>query len=113
MTWFSDRLPVEELSMRILKLVTLILFVLGICSAPYLMYSVEGQSGIEEAPTGFNNGTNGFVNQATHKQDQDIFEEVETIEEGLGPVYNDTSCVGCHQNPITGAGSQILEIRAG
>jgi CxxC motif-containing protein (DUF1111 family) len=32
---------------------------------------------------------------------------------GLGPVYNATSCVGCHQNPITGSSSQVSEIRAG
>jgi len=32
---------------------------------------------------------------------------------GLGPVYNATSCAVCHQNPITGAASQVSEIRAG
>jgi hypothetical protein len=32
---------------------------------------------------------------------------------GLGPVYNATSCVSCHQNPITGSSSQVSEIRAG
>jgi CxxC motif-containing protein (DUF1111 family) len=32
---------------------------------------------------------------------------------GLGPVYNATSCVSCHQNPVTGSSSQIAEIRAG
>src|SRR5438477_4069652 len=32
---------------------------------------------------------------------------------GLGPVYNATSCVSCHQNPVSGSSSQIEEIRAG
>jgi hypothetical protein len=32
---------------------------------------------------------------------------------GLGPVYNASSCAICHQNPITGAASQVFEIRAG
>jgi CxxC motif-containing protein (DUF1111 family) len=32
---------------------------------------------------------------------------------GLGPVYNATSCVSCHQNPVSGSSSQIPEIRAG
>ena len=32
---------------------------------------------------------------------------------GLGPVYDATSCVSCHQNPITGSSSQVSEIRAG
>ena len=33
--------------------------------------------------------------------------------EGLGPVYNATSCVTCHQNPNSGAASQITELRVG
>jgi CxxC motif-containing protein (DUF1111 family) len=42
-----------------------------------------------------------------------VFEEVEAIADGLGPVYNAQSCRECHQNPVTGAGSQISELRAG
>ena len=41
------------------------------------------------------------------------FMEDEGKDDGLGPVYNATSCVACHQNPITGGSSQIVEIRAG
>ncbi len=67
----------------------------------------------DEAPTGFDNKTNGFEDQAAFKKDRETFEEVETIGKGLGPVYNATSCVGCHQNPVTGSSSQISEIRAG
>ena len=32
----------------------------------------------------------------------DEFEEVETIEEGLGPVFNGKSCAECHAVPSTG-----------
>jgi CxxC motif-containing protein (DUF1111 family) len=32
---------------------------------------------------------------------------------GLGPVYNATACAECHQNVVTGAASQITELRAG
>ncbi len=67
----------------------------------------------EEAPTGFDNKTNGFEDQAAFDKDRATFEEVETIADGLGPVYNATSCVACHQNPVTGSSSQISEIRAG
>lgn len=75
----------------------------------------------EEAPTGFNNSTNGFEDQDTFDKDREKFEEVETIlpdkakkaNGGLGPVYNATSCVSCHQNPVTGSSSQVAEIRAG
>ena len=35
------------------------------------------------------------------------------MDDGLGPVFNATACVDCHQNPVTGGPSQITEIRAG
>jgi len=66
-----------------------------------------------EAPTGFDNKTNGLVDDATHQADQMTFEETETIPEGLGPIFNAQSCRECHQNPITGGNSQVLELRAG
>src|SRR5262245_62790276 len=42
-----------------------------------------------------------------------IFEEEETVEEGLGPTYNDVGCVTCHQSVDTGAFGQQMEFRAG
>ena len=47
------------------------------------------------------------------ENDKAIFDEIEVIEDGLGPVYNDRACGACHQNPVTGAISQITELRAG
>jgi CxxC motif-containing protein (DUF1111 family) len=75
----------------------------------------EGQAAAkpDEAPAGFDNKTNGFEDQAAFDKDREAFEEVETVEKGLGPVYNATSCVSCHQNPVTGSSSQIAELRAG
>ncbi|PYV33070.1 MAG: hypothetical protein DMG09_23005 [Acidobacteria bacterium] len=73
---------------------------------------VEGQSA-SEAPAGFDNQTNGFTTQAVFDANKDAFEERETIEDGLGPVYNAQSCAECHQNPVTGGISQVTEIRAG
>src|SRR5205823_7026683 len=64
-------------------------------------------------PAGFDNKTNGFEEQAEFDDDKTAFEEVETIEKGLGPVYNATSCVSCHQDPVTGGSSQVAELRAG
>ena len=66
-----------------------------------------------EAPTGFDGLTNGVADQATHDGDRIVFAEQETIDDGLGPVYNAQSCGECHQNPITGGNSQIVEQRAG
>ena len=71
------------------------------------------QSVPPDAPAGFDDLTNGFVSQTQFNLDRDIFEERETIEEGLGPVYNAQACAECHQNPVTGAISQITELRAG
>src|SRR6202044_206327 len=76
-----------------------------------------------EAPAGFNtpsfNSTqsisNGIVEPPgdTFARDQQVYEENETVADGLGPVYNATSCVVCHQNPNSGAASQITELRIG
>lgn len=67
----------------------------------------------QDAPTGFDNHSNGFVDDATHAADQETFDEVETIDEGLGPLYNAQSCRECHQNPTSGGASQITELRVG
>ncbi len=77
-----------------------------------LSYAVEGQAATE-APAGFDNLTNGFVDQTTFDAAKDTFEEVDQIANGLGPVYNAQGCFECHQNPVTGAISQISELRAG
>jgi CxxC motif-containing protein (DUF1111 family) len=65
-------------------------------------------SSVEDPPS-----SNGFESDDAFEADRKVFQEVEDLGDGLGPVYNATSCVGCHQNPITGASSQISEIRAG
>jgi CxxC motif-containing protein (DUF1111 family) len=81
-----------------------------------------------EAPTGFDNQTNGFDKQGPPFEsiDEDnvvplrsfndnrfIFEEAETIADGLGPTFNAQGCRECHQNVVTGGASQIAEHRTG
>ena len=66
-----------------------------------------------EAPAEFDGQTNGIVDQATHQADQETFDEVEDIPDGLGPIYNAQSCRECHQNPVSGGLSQITELRVG
>ena len=66
-----------------------------------------------EAPAEFDGQTNGIVDQATHQADQEKFDEVEDIPDGLGPIYNAQSCRECHQNPVSGGLSQITELRVG
>lgn len=66
-----------------------------------------------EAPTGFDNLTNGAISQAQFDLDREVFDAQEDIDEGLGPLYNARSCGECHQNPTSGGISQITELRAG
>lgn len=83
---------------------------------------------IVNAPTGYDNKTNGFIPQKgpfgfdllnetnvvagrSFDDNRFIFEEFEVIDDGLGPVYNAQSCRECHQNVVTGGGSQITELR--
>ncbi len=56
----------------------------------------------------------GLADQTTHDRDREAFDKTDSITpDGLGPTYNAQSCRECHQNPISGAASQILEQRAG
>jgi hypothetical protein len=68
---------------------------------------------LPEAPSGFDNKTNGLVDDATHAADQVKFDEIEQISDGLGPLYNAQSCRECHQNPTSGGSSQVSELRVG
>ena len=68
---------------------------------------------LPEAPVGFDNKSNGVVDDQTHQTDQSKFEEVESVADGLGPLYNAQSCRECHQNPASGGGSQVTELRVG
>ena len=83
---------------------------------------------ITEAPTGFDNQTNGFDIQGpafdtidddnvqalrSFNDNRFLFEDVEVNADGLGPTYNAQSCSECHQNVATGGASQIAEHRTG
>ena len=68
---------------------------------------------LTDAPTGFDNKSNGIVDDTTHQADREKFDEVEGVADGLGPLYNAQSCRECHQNPTSGAASQITELRVG
>jgi CxxC motif-containing protein (DUF1111 family) len=68
-----------------------------------------------DAPAGVDNMTADPVtaNQPQHIADEQTFAERDTIDKGLGPVFNMRSCADCHQHPITGGISQVNELRAG
>jgi hypothetical protein len=81
------------------------------------------QQSAKEAPAGFNtpsfNGAASVSNGITEPPgdtfalDQQVYETDHSVETGLGPVYNATACVSCHENPNSGAASQITELRVG
>jgi CxxC motif-containing protein (DUF1111 family) len=75
--------------------------------------TTQAAAAIPEAATGFGGISNGMVDDVTHQADRVLFDEVESIEEGLGPLYNAQSCRECHQNPLSGGGSQVTELRVG
>jgi CxxC motif-containing protein (DUF1111 family) len=66
-----------------------------------------------EAPAAFDDGSNGLVDDTTHSADRAVFDEVEGADQGLGPLYNAQSCRECHQSPVSGAASQVTELRVG
>jgi CxxC motif-containing protein (DUF1111 family) len=49
----------------------------------------------------------------TFVMDQMQFERVHDPTNGLGPLFNGTSCAQCHQNNVTGSASQMTELRVG
>src|SRR5215831_8972849 len=67
----------------------------------------------QEAPTGFDSKSNGLADDQTHQADQETFDEVEGVADGLGPLYNVQSCRESHQNPTSGGASQVTEFRVG
>ncbi len=66
-----------------------------------------------EAPTGYDGLTNGYLTQADYKIGLAEFNKVQTLPDGLGPVFNDVSCQACHKGPIDGGSGQVKVQRAG
>ena len=92
--------------MRLLMLLAFLSFTLSLILASSASRSTE-------AATGFDNKSNGVADDASHQADQTKFEEVEQLSDGLGPLYNAQSCRECHESPVSGAASQVTELRVG
>ena len=117
--------------MKTLKISALLLFAAALVLPFALTSSVEGQAATEALTTqmdarqpdtdlfnglgplgnAINECTNPAVAGRSFRDNKAIFEEVEHVGDGLGPVYNDVSCANCHQAPVTGHVSQINEFR--
>jgi len=109
-----------------LRSVSTMLAVALVAALPFKLVGTGDTAPPTEAPSGFDGKTNGLVRQGepmgegqepiplrSFEDDKAIFEEKEEVSEGVGPTYNALSCAECHQNPVTGATSQVTELRAG
>jgi len=119
-----------------LKLLALLLFAVALALPLWTSVSVEGQGATEALTTDMDAKTDDLFNNfgargtpvdecvaapvpptargnGRFEDNKFIFEEEETVEEGLGPTYNDVGCVTCHQAVDTGAFGQQMEFRAG
>src|SRR5262245_39372127 len=106
-----------------MRLVTVVLSSLFV--VPFLMIAAQQDPtdplrssaslppGSTAPPAGFNNQTNGYISQTQYDAFKDTFDETETIEDGLGPTFNDTGCGNCHNIPVSGGSGLQLETRAG
>jgi CxxC motif-containing protein (DUF1111 family) len=97
----------SSLRRKLSKRLSLVSVILALLVAVPLVYAAV------DAPTGFDNLTNGFEGQTNFDLDRAQFETLEQIGNGLGPVYNAQACSECHQNPVSGSVSQVSELRAG
>src|SRR5258706_6033788 len=98
------------------QILVLAAFALVGCVAPVPLIGTEPDvptTGAQEAAAGFDGQSNGLVDADTFKADLEEFDNVEQIADGLGPIYNAQACRECHQNPQSGGGSQVAELRAG
>ena len=121
---------------KVLPILTLILFAVALALPLSQPQTVESQTATEALTTDMDAKTddlfNGFgvkgtpivecVNEPVppsargngrFEDNKFIFSERETIDDGLGPTYNDVGCVECHQSVDVGAFSQAMEFRAG
>src|SRR5688572_23823800 len=121
---------------KVLPILTLLLFAVALLLPLSSPQPVEGQTATEALTTDMDAKTddlfNGFgvkgvpidecVNEpepstargnGRFEDNKFIFSERETIEDGLGPTYNDVGCVECHQSVDVGAFGQQMEFRAG
>ena len=105
------------------RIISVGLLLLGVTSVAVLGLAQDGPT---EAPAGFDTPTltqnpgsqsvsNGITEPAgdTYALDQQSYETTHDVTTGLGPVYNARACAECHQNPVSGGGSQFTELRVG
>ena len=121
---------------KVLRVLVFLLFAVALALPIWTSRTVEGQAATEALTTDMDAKTDDLFNNfralgtpvnecvadpvpptargnGRFLDNKFIFEEEETVADGLGPTYNDVGCVTCHQAVDTGAFSQNMEFRAG
>ena len=100
-----------------MKPLRLFLVLLSLVAFSQLLFTSRqvghASAAFSEAPAGFDSQSNGMLEQADFEKARDVFEEQEDQDEGLGPLFNASSCGECHATPVAGGSSQVTELRAG
>jgi CxxC motif-containing protein (DUF1111 family) len=86
--------------------------IIGPAAAAIALLTMAGMSQVQPQ---FGDPLRGLTHdqQARFRIGKANFEEDETVPDGLGPVFNDTACVKCHNQAATGGASDRLETRYG
>jgi CxxC motif-containing protein (DUF1111 family) len=77
--------------------------------------SAIAQTQTRRAPTTFGEAARGLTaaQSSAFNDGKTEFAQVETIDDGLGPVFNGRSCAECHSVPALGGGSNRVVTRIG
>jgi CxxC motif-containing protein (DUF1111 family) len=88
---------------------------LGLTLFAFLMMGAIAWKASANLPQMFGDPLPGLTTAQLVKFDagKDEFLDEDSIEEGLGPVFNGKSCAECHSGPATGGDSDITETRFG
>src|SRR5881392_3357875 len=121
---------------KFVRIFLFLLFAAALALPMWMSQPVEGQSGTEALTTDMDAKTDDLFNNfgargtpidecvaepvpptargnGRFEDNKFIFSERETVDDGLGPTYNDVGCVECHQSVDVGAFGQQMEFRAG
>src|SRR5881296_3571019 len=91
----------------------------GVMRAVVVGFSLVGSlltvAALSDRPPQFGDSLNGLSKAQIADFDDGLsdFVEVETVADGLGPLFNGRSCGECHNIPVTGGGSERIEARFG
>jgi hypothetical protein len=75
----------------------------------------QSSRGLSEAPAGFDtpnlvqnpgseSSSNGIIEPPgdSFALDQQVYETIHDVNDGLGPLFNGRTCAQCHANPVSG-----------